>query len=185
MPVSRESRKRDKSITQRIVGNENTQVAGNFINHGIPESAEHSVSEIPSRIKKIRVNLGLNQIEMAAKIGVHPQTLSKYERNEQTPSAVTIYLMVEVLDVNPFWLLTGEGRMFGPGPQQATHSMNNELMSEVIERVEYLFKKEALYLPPKKKSKLIILLYEELVEDESKKAVLDKKIISIAKGLAA
>lgn len=78
-----------------------------------------------------------------------------------------------------------EEKMLGTGYQEAPHYFKSELMSAVIERVEYLFNKEKLSLPPPKKSKLIILLYEELIEDESKRAVLDSKIISIATGLAA
>jgi transcriptional regulator with XRE-family HTH domain len=142
-------------------------------------------SKISARIKEVREKLGLSQTEAAKKIGVHVQTLSKYERGEQSPSSDTIVAFMENLDINPEWLLTGEGRMFGALPDKELYGLDVGLMREIIERVEILFKKEHLKLSPKKKARLIVLLYEELLEDESKKAVLDSKIISITRGLAA
>lgn len=38
-------------------------------------------------IKKLREKLGLNQVEFAQLAGVHPITVSKWERDEATPSA--------------------------------------------------------------------------------------------------
>ena len=40
-----------------------------------------------SDIKKLRGQLGLNQAEFAQLAGVHPITVSKWERNEASPSA--------------------------------------------------------------------------------------------------
>lgn len=66
---------------------------------------------LPARIKEIRKSLKLSQTEMAEKIGIHVQTLSKYERGEQTPSAETIVAIADGLGVNLIWLLNGEGEM--------------------------------------------------------------------------
>jgi len=59
-----------------------------------------------------------------------------------------------------------------------------EIMTEVIIGVEEVFEKYGLRLPPKKKAKLITLLYEEMLEKRTDKTVFDKKVISIARGLA-
>jgi len=40
-----------------------------------------------SGIRKLREQLGLNQVEFAQLAGVHPITVSKWERGEATPSA--------------------------------------------------------------------------------------------------
>ena len=40
-----------------------------------------------SGIKKLREQLGLNQVEFAQLSGVHPITVSKWERDEAVPSA--------------------------------------------------------------------------------------------------
>jgi DNA-binding transcriptional regulator YiaG len=42
---------------------------------------------IASEIRKMRVKLGLNQVEFAQLAGVHPITVSKWERNESVPTA--------------------------------------------------------------------------------------------------
>jgi transcriptional regulator with XRE-family HTH domain len=40
-----------------------------------------------SDIRKLREQLGLNQVEFANLTGVHPITVSKWERNESAPTA--------------------------------------------------------------------------------------------------
>jgi putative transcriptional regulator len=40
-----------------------------------------------SEIRKMRAQLGLNQVEFAQIAGVHPITVSKWERDETCPSA--------------------------------------------------------------------------------------------------
>jgi putative transcriptional regulator len=40
-----------------------------------------------SDIQKLRKHLGLNQVEFAQLSGVHPITVSKWERGEATPSS--------------------------------------------------------------------------------------------------
>ena len=40
-----------------------------------------------SEIRKLRDKLGLNQAEFAQLVGVHPITVSKWERGEAVPSA--------------------------------------------------------------------------------------------------
>jgi predicted transcriptional regulator len=48
-----------------------------------------------SDIRKLREQLGLNQVEFSQLAGVHPITVSKWERNEATPSAYQSALFEE------------------------------------------------------------------------------------------
>lgn len=46
-----------------------------------------------SEIKSIRVTLGLNQVQFSQLLGVHPITISKWERGESSPSAYQATLL--------------------------------------------------------------------------------------------
>ncbi len=64
------------------------------------------------RIKQIRLGLNKSQGDFAREINVVQQQLSKYERGENKPSADFLTKLVEKMNVNINWLLTGEGEMF-------------------------------------------------------------------------
>ncbi len=64
------------------------------------------------KIKQIRLGLKMSQGDFARKINVVQQQLSKYERGENKPSAEFLTKLVERINVNVNWLLTGEGEMF-------------------------------------------------------------------------
>ena len=139
-----------------------------------------------SVLGRIKTAYGLRtDAQLAAHLGVKPNTIATWKKRGLLNYNL---IFAKCHDVPPDYLVSGADPGWGihvRSPKEPPHSINSELMSAVIERVEYLFNKEKLSLPPKKKAKLIILLYEELVEDESKRTVLDSKIISIATGLAA
>lgn len=63
------------------------------------------------KIKELRKSLNLNQSVFANKIGVHLQTLSRYERGEVRPSSELLKKISKEFDVNLNWLMTGEGSM--------------------------------------------------------------------------
>lgn len=64
-----------------------------------------------SRIKELRRKLDIKQVDLAKRIGVHTQTLSKYERGEVEPGADALRKIAESCPVSSAWLLTGEGEM--------------------------------------------------------------------------
>ena len=70
-----------------------------------------NINTIGTRIKAIRNKYKLNQTQMAKKINVHLQTLSRYERNVLMPSVDIISSITEQFNVNPQWLLNAEGEM--------------------------------------------------------------------------
>lgn len=65
------------------------------------------------RLKTARKGRGISQEELAPRIGVTKDTLSRYERGEVAPTAEVIFLAVVQLGVSADWLLTGEGPMRG------------------------------------------------------------------------
>ncbi|WP_457681099.1 helix-turn-helix domain-containing protein [Thermovibrio sp.] len=66
------------------------------------------------RLKRLRYKLGLSQKEMAERLGVHLMTISRYERDAMKPSFRFLEKVRETFNVNPKWLLEGEGEMFLP-----------------------------------------------------------------------
>ena len=64
------------------------------------------------RIKQIRLGLKMSQKDFAREIDVVQQQLSKYERGENKPSTEFLIKLIEKMDVNINWLLTGYGNMF-------------------------------------------------------------------------
>lgn len=64
------------------------------------------------RIKQVRLELGMSQGDFANEINVVQQQLSKYERGENKPSADFLVKLIEKVNVNVNWLLTGKGTMF-------------------------------------------------------------------------
>ena len=64
-----------------------------------------------SRIRELRRKLDIKQVDLAKRIGVHTQTLSKYERGEVEPGADALRKIAQSCPVSSAWLLTGEGEM--------------------------------------------------------------------------
>jgi SOS-response transcriptional repressor LexA len=66
---------------------------------------------IGERLRIVREQLGLKQVNFASQLGVIPQTYSKYEKGERGLSddvKVSLYKM----GISSNWLLTGKGSMF-------------------------------------------------------------------------
>ena len=62
---------------------------------------------IGDRIAKYRRNQGLSQEELAEKLGISRQSVSKWERNESLPEADKIPLLAQVFSITTDELLTG------------------------------------------------------------------------------
>ncbi len=74
--------------------------------------------KLGERIKEARTRAGMNQQELAQKIGIAGPTLSKYEKGHRIPDAVLLNQMVKALKCDPGWLLTGEGEMITEEPSR-------------------------------------------------------------------
>lgn len=70
------------------------------------------MDKIGDRIKKIRQNIGLSQIDMANKMRINPKTWSRYENNSTFPPKEILEKLAEVYNFNLHWLIMGKGEMF-------------------------------------------------------------------------
>jgi phage repressor protein C with HTH and peptisase S24 domain len=91
------------------------------------------------RLKQLRKALRYNQRDFAAKIGVHLQTLSRYERGEFAPSSALLDAISRQFNANLNWLISGEGPMFNAGDFR--HIINEG-------RPEYAAASDGLYRIP-------------------------------------
>jgi transcriptional regulator with XRE-family HTH domain len=76
-------------------------------------SSEEWRTLIAWRIRKARREQGFSQNNLAVALGLHPMTVSKWERCLVTPSLETLVDVEKVLGVRKEWILTGEGEMNG------------------------------------------------------------------------
>ncbi len=64
------------------------------------------------RIKEIRKNLRLTQVEFGERIGLKGNTITTYETGIREPSESVIMAICREFNVSREWLETGEGEMF-------------------------------------------------------------------------
>jgi repressor LexA len=69
-------------------------------------------STIGERLRTARDNKALDQAVLAEKIGVVTRTLQRWEKGEQIPDGIAITRIAKATNVQPTWLLTGDGEMY-------------------------------------------------------------------------
>ncbi|MBA2689638.1 MAG: helix-turn-helix transcriptional regulator [Burkholderiales bacterium] len=68
---------------------------------------------IGSRIKEVRKERGLSQVELANLAGVKQSSISELERGEsKQPNAANLLKISRLLGVSPDWLIHGKGRKY-------------------------------------------------------------------------
>jgi transcriptional regulator with XRE-family HTH domain len=83
------------------------------------------------RLKKVRG--GIKQDEFAIKCGFHKNTIGKWERDEQCPKVDDLNRIVTAFpDINPTWLLTGEGEMKRGEVVDAGPGLDFALLEKII-----------------------------------------------------
>ncbi len=100
---------------------------------------------IGKRIQEYRMSLRLKVGEFANTIGISQGSLSNIENSKTKPSADTIAAIVRNTDINPEWLLTGEGPIrkgdfhTGSGAPFSGYQEepDHELMWKVIEKIHF------------------------------------------------
>ena len=73
-------------------------------------------STIGDRVREARENKELDQATLAEKIGVVTRTLQRWEKGDQIPDGISITKIAKATNVQPTWLLTGEGEMYPTSP---------------------------------------------------------------------
>ncbi len=66
---------------------------------------------IGKRIKLVRQFHKITQSDMAARLSITKQTLSRYETGERIPDALWIQQFLQIYNVDANWLMTGAGEM--------------------------------------------------------------------------
>jgi transcriptional regulator with XRE-family HTH domain len=90
------------------------------------------------RIKRIRKELGLSQIEFAQLLGASQSNISKYERDELRPTCDFLLGLNKKLNININWLLTGSGNMFVNNPE---YEIDTKSILKAVEIISQAIKK--------------------------------------------
>jgi repressor LexA len=69
-------------------------------------------STIGERIRSSRETKELDQASLSGKIGVVTRTLQRWEKGEQVPDGISLMKIAKATNVQPTWLLTGDGDMY-------------------------------------------------------------------------
>ncbi len=131
---------------------------------------------IGKRIKKYRLHKKLKGTELSKIINISQSALSEIENENTKPSSDTIISFVKNTDINPYWLLKGEGEI-----EEVSKSRRQELLKETIQIVEEISIEKKLSLQPPKKAKLIVFLFEELIENKTKRGDLEERVMRLMK----
>ena len=70
------------------------------------------MTTLNTRIKEIRKNLQLTQVEFATRLGLKQNSIAQIEMGLRNPSDQTITSICREFGVNELWLRTGEGDMY-------------------------------------------------------------------------
>ena len=138
-----------------------------------------STEKILNTVKEIE---GISRdAEMARTLGVQQSMISMWRKRGTVPYEILLHFCEE-RDIDMVWLLTGEGpRHRGASEGVTSQAIDADLMAEVIEMVEVVIEHNDLTLPPAKKARLITLVYDELAEDESKRPLMEQKVVQLFK----
>ena len=93
------------------------------------------------RIKQIRKEAGLTQVEFGEKLGVKGNTVTGYETGLRNPTDAVILSICREFSVNEDWLRTGNGEMFAPSKKD---DLISSMLGDVIKADESDFKRRLI-----------------------------------------
>ncbi|WP_071998242.1 MULTISPECIES: helix-turn-helix domain-containing protein [unclassified Serratia (in: enterobacteria)] len=67
------------------------------------------LAAIGLRVRSVRGNL--SQTEFAKRLGIERKSVSRYESGERAPDALVILRLLSEFNIEPTWLLTGDGNI--------------------------------------------------------------------------
>lgn len=116
------------------------------------------MKSIGERIRSVRKNLGLSQVEFAKGINISRQQIGLLEKDERTLTDRTLNDMVREYGISRDYILTGEGEMF----------IDLDKSSEVVNYIRDLCEND------QEKAELVIETYKMFIDLSTK----DKRIIN-------
>lgn len=97
----------------------------------------NDLKKFSDRIHFVRKNLNLTMAEFANKIGVSKGSISFWESGKTTPPATTLRLIAKLFNLNPEWLLTGEGEIYLETPVTTIEEeLKGKTFSERLDRIK-------------------------------------------------
>ena len=66
-----------------------------------------AIIEFANRLKKLRMEKGLSQTDLAKTLGVHPNHISRYERGQSRPNTRFLKALADCLNVSTDYLYDG------------------------------------------------------------------------------
>ena len=111
------------------------------------------------RVAIVRSHLGLSQTVMAERVGLSLRAYQNYERGEREIPVVLVHALYQAFQIDPVWLLTGEGSMIAAA--EARKCLDQPLLDRVVAAVEQFESGLKKPLSVEHKSRLIGLLYEK------------------------
>lgn len=121
---------------------------------------------ISERIREVRKESGLNQVDFAEKVGLTMSSVSQMERGVLNPSRQTMDFICEKFNVNRVWLETGEGEMKKPPLDE---------VAGVISEVLAVGNEDPVY----KRTLSFLKIYQQL--DDKSKAVIQHLLDELLK----
>lgn len=117
--------------------------------------------------ERIRIARGnLSQAQFAARLGIHPKTVAKYESGKHgVGGAVLEAICLAFPEIDPAWLLTGQARTAScaeaPRPPASAYA-DKALMGMLTEGLAAIHEKRSIPLSPGDLGKLAARLHNEI-----------------------
>ncbi len=120
------------------------------------------------RIKKIRVDAGLNQTDFAKALSISRSAVCKMESGENNPSEQTIKLIQQGFSVNDEWLRTGNGDPYMPPTDERSEYISDLLENKDDEFCEMVIQIVKTYSGLDEKSKTVLRNFAKKLADNTK-----------------
>jgi len=131
------------------------------------------VSGLGRRLQDVRGNESLDSF--AQRLEVHRNTLFRYEKGESYPDARIIYMLRMKFDVNPDWLITGEGPMHIEDGRTAGYDFELlEKITNILDGLEWVLEKRGREMNFETKKGWIKYLYKQLKQENTAEITRDK-----------
>ena len=105
--------------------------------YGLRSNIRTSVSiELCGRVREIRHYNKDTQLSFSEKLQIDRGMVTAVEAGRQNPSLGLLEILVEKMDINLYWLLFGEGEMFGRQYGRDTKKLNDKEITRLNEVID-------------------------------------------------
>jgi transcriptional regulator with XRE-family HTH domain len=105
--------------------------------YGLRSNIRTSVSkELCGRVREVRHYNKDTQLSFSEKLQIDRGMITAVEAGRQNPSLGLLEILVEKMDINLYWLLFGEGEMFGRQYGRDTKKLNDREINRLNEVID-------------------------------------------------